>query len=144
MIFLLVSFSSGLCFKDLSISPFHLVYCCVTFATMMLMSEDDIHTHGANIPNICHFLYTGRIFNDKILHPKIYKNTQKYPKNSKIYSVSRSIWKILHLTELFYTGTARGARDKYQVCSELTTIQYTSQYQGKINSFGKFGIFEDF
>ena len=28
----------------------------------------------------------------------------------------RSIWKILHLTEYFYTGTARGARNNYQVC----------------------------
>ena len=74
------------------------------------------------IPDICHFLYTGRIFNYKILHPKIPKNTQKYPKNSKIYSVSRSIWKILHLTELFYTGTARGARDKYQVCFFILSI----------------------
>ena len=27
----------------------------------------------------------------------------------------RSIWKILHLTEYFYTGTARGARNNYQV-----------------------------
>ena len=29
----------------------------------------------------------------------------------------RSIWKILHLTEYtyFYTGTARGARDNYEV-----------------------------
>ena len=26
-----------------------------------------------------------------------------------------SIWKILHLTEYFYTGTARGARNNYQV-----------------------------
>ena len=43
------------------------------------------------------------------------KNTQQNPKSSKICGFSRSIWKILHLTELFYTGTARGARDKYQV-----------------------------
>ena len=28
-----------------------------------------------------------------------------------------SIWKILHLTENFYTGTAHGARNNYQVCS---------------------------
>ena len=27
-----------------------------------------------------------------------------------------SIWKILHLTEYFYTGTAHGARNNYQVC----------------------------
>ena len=29
-----------------------------------------------------------------------------------------SIWKILHLTEYFYTGTAHGARNNYQVWSE--------------------------
>ena len=27
----------------------------------------------------------------------------------------RSSWKMLHLTEFFYTGATRGARDKYQV-----------------------------
>ena len=31
---------------------------------------------------------------------------------------SRSIWKMLHLTEFFYTGAARGARDKYQVWTQ--------------------------
>ena len=30
-----------------------------------------------------------------------------------------SIWKILHLTEYFYTGTAHGARNNYQVWQEL-------------------------
>ena len=29
---------------------------------------------------ICHFFYTGRIFESQILHPKITKNTQKYKK----------------------------------------------------------------
>ena len=33
----------------------------------------------------------------------------------------RSIWKILHLTEYFYTGTARGARDKYEVWVPVDT-----------------------
>ena len=28
-----------------------------------------------------------------------------------------SIWKNLHLTEIFYTGTACGACDKYEVCT---------------------------
>ena len=28
-----------------------------------------------------------------------------------------SIWKILHLPEYFYTGTAHGALNNYQVCS---------------------------
>ena len=29
----------------------------------------------------------------------------------------RYIWKNLHLPKKIYTGTARGARDKYQVCT---------------------------
>ena len=29
----------------------------------------------------------------------------------------RSILKISHLTEYFYTGSVRGARDEYQVCT---------------------------
>ena len=31
------------------------------------------------IPDICHFLYTGKTFRFNILHPKIPKNTNKYP-----------------------------------------------------------------
>ena len=34
----------------------------------------------------------------------------------------RSIWKILHLTEYFYTGTARGARNNYQVWVPLASF----------------------
>ena len=30
-----------------------------------------------------------------------------------------AIWKILHLTEYFYTGTAHGARNNYEVCLVL-------------------------
>ena len=30
-----------------------------------------------------------------------------------------SIWKILHLTEYIYTGTAHGARNNYQVCRSV-------------------------
>ena len=30
-----------------------------------------------------------------------------------------SIWKMLHLTEYFYTGTAHGARDNYEVCLQV-------------------------
>ena len=37
-------------------------------------------------------------------------------------SFSRLIWKMLHLIDIFYTGTARGARDKYEVCT-LQSLQ---------------------
>ena len=35
----------------------------------------------------------------------------------KVYYMQllRSIWKILHLTDYIYTGTARGAHNNYQV-----------------------------
>ena len=33
-----------------------------------------------------------------------------------------SIWKILHLREYFYTGTAHGARNNYQVCFWMRRI----------------------
>ena len=54
-------------------------------------------------------------FNPNILHPKI---TTNFPKICKICSFSRSIWTILHRTEFFYTGTACGACDKYEVWEE--------------------------
>ena len=64
--------------------------------------------------------YTGKIFETQIFTPKNCakqpKITTNTPKKCKICSSSRSIWKILHRTEFFYTGTARGARDKYEVC----------------------------
>ena len=37
-----------------------------------------------------------------------------------------SIWKILHLTEYFYTGTAHGARNNYQVCTVVASTSATS------------------
>ena len=56
--------------------------------------------------------------NSKFYTQKLIK-TPKNPKNvrEKVYYMQflRSIWKILHLTECFYTGTARGARNNYQV-----------------------------
>ena len=45
-------------------------------------------------------------------HPKITTNS---PKKCKICSFLRSIWKILHQTEFFYTGAGCGACDKYEV-----------------------------
>ena len=34
-----------------------------------------------------------------------------------------SIWNILHLTEYFYTGTAHGARNNYQVCKWYDRVE---------------------
>ena len=45
------------------------------------------------------------------------KNTKNVPEKVYYMQFLRSIWKILHLTEYFYTGTARGARNNYEVCS---------------------------
>ena len=57
--------------------------------------------------------------NPNILHPKITKNTQKLqqivPKSVKYAFFLRSILKILHRTDFFYTGTACGACTKYEV-----------------------------
>ena len=40
-----------------------------------------------------------------------------------------SIWKILHLTEYFYTGTAHGARNNYQVCWGAACVQKDNYLQ---------------
>ena len=72
-----------------------------------------------DIPHICHFFYTSRIFENQILHPKKRLKAPKTLKKSlksQIYAFfSHSIWKNLHLTENFYTGTACGACDEYAV-----------------------------
>ena len=47
-----------------------------------------------------------------------HKNTKNFPEKVHYMQFLRSIWKILHLTEYFYTGTARGARNNYQVWSD--------------------------
>merc|ERR1739844_281502 len=64
-------------------------------------------------PHICHFLYTGRIFKFKILHLKL---TKIYPKKSKICSFFAFNLEKYTPDRIFYTGSARGARDKYEVC----------------------------
>ena len=48
---------------------------------------------------------------------KTHQNTQKCPWKVKYMQFLYSIWKMLHLTEYFYTGTAHGARDNYEVCN---------------------------
>ena len=42
-----------------------------------------------------------------------------------------SIWKILHLTEYLYTGTAHGARNKYQVCIQATSCKQLTEEDDK-------------
>merc|ERR1712004_85356 len=60
-----------------------------------------------NIPHICHFFYTGRIFENQILHQKkrlkAPKTLKMSLKKSNICIFFHSIWKNLHLTENFYT-----------------------------------------
>ena len=79
-----------------------------------------------DIPHICHFFYTSRIFENQILHPKKRLKAPKTLKKSlksQIYAFfSHSIWKNLHLTENFYTGTACGACDKYEVWVEPESL----------------------
>ena len=51
---------------------------------------------GTSIPYIWHFFYTGRIFENQILHPKKRQKTPKTLKmslKSQIYAVFHSIWK---------------------------------------------------
>ena len=59
------------------------------------------------IPHICHFLYTDRIFENQILHPKKQlkapKTLKMSLKKSNICIFFHSLWKNLHLTENFYT-----------------------------------------
>ena len=73
-----------------------------------LVGKSDVEDDDAvDIPHICHFFYTDRIFENQILHPK---KTTKITKNTKnvfekvIYMhFFHSFWKNLHLTEIFYT-----------------------------------------
>ena len=45
--------------------------------------------------------------------------------------------KILHLTENFYTGTACGACDKYEVCSSKESLMKISLFQPIVTSVSK-------
>ena len=72
--------------------------------------------------------------NPNILHPKITKNTQKLqqivPKSVKYAFFLRSILKILHRTDFFYTGTACGACDNYEVWLDLVSPAPISSVKG--------------
>ena len=76
--------------------------------------NSNVRSSHSDIPHICHFLYTGRIFKFHSLHLKI---TQIYPKKSKICSFFAFNLEKFTPDRIFYTGSARGARDKYEVCS---------------------------
>ena len=70
------------------------------------------HVWSMLIPHICHFLYTGRIFKFQILHLKMPKI---YPQRSQICSFLASKLEQFTPDKKIYTGSARGARDKYEV-----------------------------
>ena len=69
--------------------------------------------------------FTQAGFSKTKLHPKerlTAPKTLKMTLKSQIYAFLHSIWKNLHLTEFFYTGTACGACDKYEVWLLLDTF----------------------
>ena len=47
-------------------------------------------------------------------------------------SFSRSVWKKLHRAEKIYTGSARGARDKYEVWIECAVIKCEEMSRGAL------------
>ena len=47
------------------------------------------------------------------------KNTKNVSEKVKYMHFFHSIWKNLHLTENFYTDTACGVCDKYEVCQRV-------------------------
>ena len=68
------------------------------YMTWRLMWEQELYPQLNPIPHSCLFIYTGMIFKFQIWHLKIPKI---YPQKSQICSFWRSIWKNLHLTEIF-------------------------------------------
>ena len=74
------------------------------------------------IPHICHFFYTGRIFENQILHPKkrlkAKKTLKMSLKKSNICIFSLNLEKFTP-DLIFVTGTACGACDKYEVCLSI-------------------------
>ena len=84
--------------------------CCIEWRWTQLKYIYELNynlCHIFQVPLISYLIFVisftqAGFFNSKFLHPKI--NTHK---NSKICIFLHSIWKILHLTELFYTGTCK-------------------------------------
>ena len=62
------------------------------------------------IPHICHFFYTDRIFENPNFTPKKTtkgtKSTKNVSEKVKYMHFFHSIWKNLHLTEIFYTDVS--------------------------------------
>ena len=88
------------------------------------------------LTHICHFLYTGRIFKLQILHLKI---AQIYPKNVKYVVFGVQCGKKITPDRNFYTGSARGARDNYEVWLVVVSCKlwreiYCSWFVTAINS----------
>ena len=62
-------------------------------------------------------------FHFDFLHPSLNMSLKK----SNICIFFHSIWKNLHLTEIFYTDTVCGVCDKYEVCIKMLFGQYLTK-----------------
>ena len=104
---------------------------CVTHSLIL-------HKH---IPHICHFLYTGRIFENRILHPKTTNDTEnlwnplkkvKYMQfffaQSRKFTPDRS----------FYTGT-----DKYEVYTNILQVFMECLLQGLLQQCSLWKYFNE-
>ena len=63
------------------------------------------------------------------------KNTKNVSEKVKYMHFFHSIWKNLHLTEIFYTGTACGAGDKYEVCLRPLMISFHRHFSFSVPYF---------
>ena len=86
---------------------FHVTHFRMPFTRQSLSREPRGRLHSLAveililiIPHICHFFYTGRIFENQILHPRKRLKTQKTLKmslkKSNVCSFFHLIWKKLH------------------------------------------------
>ena len=60
-----------------------------------------------NIPHICHFFYTGKIFGEKNLHQNLHSKLPIYTVNCQIFALNL---KKFTPAKKIYMGAARGAR----------------------------------
>ena len=100
-------------------TPAEAARCAQSTQTLLLLQR--LHSY---LIFVISFTQAG-FLNLKFYTQKRKKKTPKNLKNvpEKVYYMPflRSIWKILHLTGYFYTGTARGARNNYQVWLHCTS-----------------------